>query len=166
MYTSMYTTLKELSEHPDTQGYLRNSYRSLGRFFLLGAVIATPSSDEERHRSLAGVTALVPFDYNIPLNQLIGSRFIDQEQIIEEFLHWLGIDHEFRQIEIEGQPLRQVLTPQSHGLFSGTHTSVKTLADIHHLYMAFFEAIGARMSANNTSASDALLCGIFQLQSR
>ena len=29
MYTSMYTTLKELSEHPDTQGYLRNSYRSL-----------------------------------------------------------------------------------------------------------------------------------------
>jgi hypothetical protein len=29
MYTSMYTTLKELSEHPDTQGYLRNSCRSL-----------------------------------------------------------------------------------------------------------------------------------------
>ena len=66
----------------------------------------------------------------------------------------VSIDHEFRQIEIEGQPPRQVLTPKSHGLFSGTHTSVKTLADIHHLYMAFFEAIGARMSANNTSASD------------
>lgn len=165
------TDVSKISLPPSTQQFISklkklgfSENQILGQFFLLGAVIATPSSDEEWRRSLASVTALVPFDYNISLNQLIGSRFIDQEQIIEEFLHWLGIDHEFRQIEIEGQPPRQVLTPKSHGLFSGTHTSVKTLADIHHLYMAFFEAIGVRMSANNTSASDALLCGIFQLK--
>ena len=29
MYTSMYTTLKELSEHPDTQLPFRDFYRSL-----------------------------------------------------------------------------------------------------------------------------------------
>jgi len=29
VYTKVSYALKELSEHPDTQGYLRNSYRSL-----------------------------------------------------------------------------------------------------------------------------------------
>ncbi|MGB1347034.1 MAG: hypothetical protein ACPG5Y_05440 [Pseudomonadales bacterium] len=91
------TDVSKISLPPSTQQFISklkklgfSENQILGQFFLLGAVIATPSSDEEWRRSLASVTALVPFDYNISLNQLIGSRFIDQEQIIEEFLHWLA----------------------------------------------------------------------------
>jgi hypothetical protein len=136
----------------------------LGHFFVLGAVIATPASVDEREQNKQAITALAPFNHNVLLDDLIGPRFVPQERPIEEFLHWLGIEIDFRLVEIEGLKPRQTLTPQSHDLFAAKHKNVTTMASVHGLYLDFYEVLGTRMNETNISASEALQIGIFQQQ--
>ena len=136
----------------------------LGHFFVLGAVIATPASVDEREQNKQAITALAPFDHNVPLDDLIGPRFIPQERPIEEFLHWLGIEIDFRLVEIEGLKPRQTLTPKSHGLFAAEHNNVTTMASAHGLYLDFYEVLGTRMNETSINVSEALQIGIFQQQ--
>lgn len=136
----------------------------LGLFFVFGVLIAAPESEQEKNENRAAVLKLAPFDEVMPLDEFIGPRWVPQEIVFEELLHWLPLEIDFRQIEIDNLATRRLLTPQSHNLFKNVNAEIATMADAHRLYLDFYEVLGIRMREMSTDMSDALPSGVFQMQ--
>jgi TPR repeat protein len=107
---------------------------------------------------------LFPIDPTIDLGEKCGGMYDGKiKQLIEEVLHHLKAEIDFREIKI-GDVSITALTPAPHGLLPSADLDDLTMFSVDGLYADFLDKLGSALEESDFDEEHAYFAGIFYLQ--
>lgn len=160
---------EELS--PDAQTFARRllkldltANQVFGLFFMIGAYSSVSYDQEQLALNRKVTTNFGFYDENLTLDEMVGEYFISQDYLYAELIELIGIELDYRSIEIEGIEPFHILRQRGTSILPLDLRAPKNFADINKVYLAFYEAIGASIRENDIGLREAVMCGLFDLQ--